>query len=108
MAEAKTIKEDAAEHGKWPLHYAAEASASLEVMTLLLKADSKAAAAADKARAAARPLYAARALPRDTLRRRRGLARSLLPLRAAASLRADATPCAAPRRTRSCRCTTPP
>eukprot|EP00964_Phaeocystis_antarctica_P024512 scaffold13733_cov63-Phaeocystis_antarctica.AAC.1 len=30
VAEAKTIKEDAAEHGKWPLHYAAEASASLE------------------------------------------------------------------------------
>eukprot|EP00964_Phaeocystis_antarctica_P096241 scaffold62584_cov97-Phaeocystis_antarctica.AAC.1 len=61
-------------------------------MTLLLKADSKAAAAADKARAAARPLQdAARALPRDTLRRRRGLARSLFPLRAAASLRADAT-----------------
>ena len=57
MAEAKTIKEDAAEQGKLPLHYAAEASASLEVMTLLLEADSNAAAAADKARAAARPLH---------------------------------------------------
>ena len=46
-----------AQDKKHPLHYAAEASASLEVMTLLLEADSNAAAAADKARAAARPLH---------------------------------------------------
>ena len=49
-AEAKSVEENAAKDGQLPLHYAAEKGTSLEVMKLLLEANTDAVTLVDEAR----------------------------------------------------------